>query len=177
MNTYILKKAEITRQWHVIDAKDQPLGRLASQVAQLLKGKHKPVYTPHLAMGDYVIVVNASQIKATGNKLEGKRYYRHSNYPGGFKVETLVRRLQRQPTRVIEDAVKGMLPHGPLGSDLMRMLKVYAGATHPHEAQVKGGLQPIIKPRPRKLAKPAASAAESPATPPVPPRGPPGAKG
>jgi large subunit ribosomal protein L13 len=137
MKTYSLKGRDITHDWHVIDAADQTLGRLATQVAILLRGKHKPVYSPHLDMGDYVIVVNADKIRVTGRKRQQKIYYRHSTYPGGLKMETLEKLLARQPARVIERAVKGMLPHNRLGRAIHRHLKVYAGPDHPHEAQVR----------------------------------------
>jgi large subunit ribosomal protein L13 len=137
MKTYSPKAREITRDWHVVDAAGQTLGRLASEVAGLLRGKHKPTYSPHLDMGDYVVVVNSEKIRVTGRKRQQKTYYRHSMYPGGLKVETLEKLLARHPTRVIERAVKGMLPHNRLGRALNRHLKVYAGPDHPHEAQVR----------------------------------------
>jgi large subunit ribosomal protein L13 len=137
MKTYSLRAREITRDWHVIDAAGQTLGRLASEVASLLRGKHKPTYSPHLDMGDYVVVVNADKIRVTGRKRQQKMYYRHSLYPGGLKVESLEKLLARRPTRVVERAVKGMLPHNRLGRALYRHLKVYAGPNHPHEAQVR----------------------------------------
>lgn len=137
MKTYSLKAKEITRDWHVVDAAGQTLGRLAAQVASLLRGKHKPTYSPHLDMGDYVVVVNAERIRVTGRKVQQKMYYRHSMYPGGLKVESLERLLARRPARVIERAVKGMLPHNRLGRTVYRHLKVYAGPNHPHEAQVR----------------------------------------
>lgn len=138
MKTYSPKASEIVRQWHVIDASGQTLGRLATQIAQLLKGKHKPYYAPHLDVGDYVIVVNAEKVRVTGDKLEGKNYYRHSGYPGGLKTVTLGRQLQTHPERVIEHAVRGMLPHNVLGRAMYKKLKVYAGPTHPHGSQVTG---------------------------------------
>jgi large subunit ribosomal protein L13 len=137
MKTYSLRASEITRDWHVVDAADQALGRLATEVASLLRGKHKPTYAPHMDMGDYVVVVNAEKIRVTGRKRQQKMYYRHSMYPGGLKVESLERLLARRPTRVIERAVKGMLPHNRLGRAMYRHLKVYAGPNHPHEAQVR----------------------------------------
>jgi len=138
MKTFSLKAREITPDWHVIDAADQTLGRLATRIAGLLRGKHKPTYSPHLDMGDFVVVVNAEKIRITGRKGRQKVYYRHSMYPGGLKMETLEKLLARAPTRVIERAVKGMLPHNRLGRTLYRHLKVYAGPDHPHEAQVRG---------------------------------------
>lgn len=137
MRTYSLKGADIRREWHVLDAADQTLGRLATRIAHLLRGKHKPTYSPHLEMGDYVIVVNASRVRVTGKKLQDKVYYRHSGYHGGLKTITLGDLLAKRPTRVIEAAVRGMLPHNRLGRKLLRNLKVYAGPDHPHEAQVK----------------------------------------
>ncbi|HUV51987.1 MAG TPA: 50S ribosomal protein L13 [Dehalococcoidia bacterium] len=137
MRTHSAKASDIERKWWVIDASGKKLGRLASEVAVLLKGKHKPMYTPHLDVGDFVIVVNATKIEVTGKKLSDKMYYRHSNYPGGFKSISLEKILQTKPTRAIEYAVKGMLPHNRLGAAMFKKLKVYAGSEHPHEAQVK----------------------------------------
>jgi len=137
MKTYTLKKGEIQKDWHVIDAQGQILGRLAARIAHLLRGKHKPTYSPHLDMGDYVVVINAEKVRVTGKKLREKIYYRHSGYPGGLKATTLEEMLRKQPTRVIEKAVWGMLPHNRLGRKLLRHLKVYAGPEHPHQAQVK----------------------------------------
>jgi len=137
MRTYSMKATDIQRKWWVIDAADKTLGRVATQVAVLLKGKHKPTYTPHMDVGDYVIVVNAAKVRVTGNKLTQKIYYRHSQYPGGLKSTSLKRMLETHPTRVIEHAVKGMLPHNRLGAAMIKKLKVYPGAEHPHEAQVK----------------------------------------
>jgi large subunit ribosomal protein L13 len=136
MKTYSTRSSDLTPQWHVIDASGKTLGRLASVVATLLMGKHKPIYTPNLNTGDFVIVVNAAKVRVTGNKAQQKVYYRHSGYPGGLKSVTLERMMQTHPTRVIEYAVKGMLPHNRLGRDMLRRLKVYAGDTHPHQAQV-----------------------------------------
>jgi large subunit ribosomal protein L13 len=137
MRTFSLKGGDISRKWLVIDAADQTLGRLAARIARLLRGKHKPTYSPHLEMGDYVIVVNAARVRVTGKKLNDKLYYRHSGYPGGLKSVTLGELMATRPTRVIEAAVRGMLPHNRLGRKLVRNLKVYAGPEHPHEAQVK----------------------------------------
>jgi large subunit ribosomal protein L13 len=137
MGTYSTKASDIERKWLVMDASGKTLGRLASEVASLLKGKHKPIYSPHLDVGDYVIVVNAAEIKVTGNKLTQKIYYRHSGYPGGLKSITLGRMMETHPTRVIEYAVKGMLPHNRLGAAMFKKLKVYPGAEHPHQGQVK----------------------------------------
>lgn len=136
MKTYSLKGAEIEKRWHVMDADGQTLGRLATQVANLLMGKHKPTYSRHLDMGDYVVVVNAEKMRVTGNKLKDKTYYRHTGYMGGIKETTLGAMLQRRPRRVVELAVRGMLPRNRLGRQLYRHLKVYAGPDHPHQAQV-----------------------------------------
>jgi len=138
MKTYSTKADDIERQWHVIDASGKTLGRLATQVASLLKGKHKPIYVPHLDTGDYVIVLNAAKVRVTGKKLKQKTYYRHSGYPGGLKAVTYEEMMSAHPTRVIEYAVKGMLPHNRLGRAMFKKLKVYAGDNHPHQAQVAG---------------------------------------
>ena len=135
MRSYMPKEDEITRDWVVLDASDQVLGRLATEAARLLRGKHKPSFTPHLDTGDFVVVVNADQIKLTGNKLDDKVYYRHSGRPGSLKSETARERLEKYPERVIEAAVWGMLPKNRLGRKLLRKLKVYSGPEHPHEAQ------------------------------------------
>ncbi len=137
MRTYSTKISDIERKWWVIDASGKRLGRLASEVAVLLKGKHKPIYSPHLDVGDYVVVINAEKIEVTGKKLSEKMYYRHSNYPGGLRSINLERLLQTNPTRAVEYAVRGMLPHNRLGAAMFKKLKVYAGAEHPHVAQVK----------------------------------------
>ena len=138
MKTYNTKASDLKPAWHVIDASGRTLGRLASEVATLLMGKHKPIYTPHLNTGDFVIVLNAAKVRVTGRKAEQKTYYRHSGYPGGLKSVTFAKMMETHPTRVIEHAVKGMLPHNPLGRDMLRRLKVYADDAHPHEAQVGG---------------------------------------
>ncbi len=135
MKTYAVKASEIERQWWVVDAADQTLGRLATRIATLLEGKHKPTYSPHIDTGDHVVVVNASRIKVTGNKLLQKRYYRHSGYPGGLKEESLQRLMERKPELVIERAVKGMLPQNRIGRAMIKKLKVYGGSEHPHQAQ------------------------------------------
>jgi large subunit ribosomal protein L13 len=137
VKTYSPKKAEITHEWHLVDAAGQPLGRLASRVAQLLRGKHKPGYTPHLDVGDYVVVINAAKVAITGRKAEQKIYYRYSGYPGGLKQETFAQLLRRKPERVIEHAVRGMLPKTALGRHMYRKLRVYPGPTHPHQGQVR----------------------------------------
>lgn len=139
MKTYTLKAREIETRWHVLDADGRPLGRLASETAQLLRGKHRPTFTPHLDNGDFVVVVNASKVKVTGNKMQQKLYYRHSGYPGGLKETPLPRMLERHPERVVKQAVKGMLPHNRLGRKLLGHLKVYGGPEHPHEAQINAG--------------------------------------
>jgi large subunit ribosomal protein L13 len=133
--TFTPKPASIQRAWHVVDASDLPLGRLASEVAQILRGKHKPIYTPHLDTGDFVIVVNAEKIAVTSDKSQSKIYYRHSGFPGGIKAETFESLLQRRPEAVVERAVRGMLPKNKLGRKMLRKLRVYAGPDHPHEAQ------------------------------------------
>lgn len=135
IKTYVPKAAEIEQRWFLVDAEGVTLGRLATQIASILRGKHKPQFTPHLDLGDYVIVVNAEKVNVTGKKQEQKRYYRHSGYPGGFRSTPLNDMLERHPERVIEAAVKGMIPHTNLGRDQIKKLKVYAGANHPHAAQ------------------------------------------
>ena len=135
MRTRAIRAGEIERRWYVVNAADQTLGRLASRIAQVLKGKHKPTYSTHLDVGDFVIVVNAEKVRTTGRKLEQKKYYRHSGYPGGLRTDTLRTVLATRPERVIERAVRGMLPHNKLGADMLRKLKVYPGPDHPHEAQ------------------------------------------
>ena len=133
--TYVTKNEDVQREWYVVDATGQTLGRLATRVAHRLRGKHKPIYSPSVDTGDYVIVVNADKIHVTGRKLDQKIYYRHSGYPGGLKQITLRNLLQKHPTRVIEHAVRGMLPKNRLGRRMFKKLKVYAGPNHPHEAQ------------------------------------------
>ena len=135
MKTYSAKPQDITRDWYVIDANDKVLGRLASAIAHRLRGKHKPIYTPHLDTGDHVVVINAARIKVTGNKLLQKSYYRHSGYPGGLREESLEALMARKPEIVIERAVKGMLPQNRLGRAMFKKLRVYRGAEHPHQAQ------------------------------------------
>jgi large subunit ribosomal protein L13 len=136
MKTFSLSAKDIEKDWQVIDATGQTLGRLASEVARLLMGKHKPTYSPHLDMGDFVVIVNADKVHVTGKKLDDKIYYRHTGYMGGLKETVLSDMLQKQPRRVIELAVRGMLPRNRLSRHLLRHLKVYAGPDHPHEAQV-----------------------------------------
>jgi large subunit ribosomal protein L13 len=135
VKTFSAKNEEIEPKWYVVDAQGKTLGRLASQIATILRGKHKPIYTPHVDCGDYVVVVNADKIWVTGRKLDQKMYYRHSGYPGGLKEIKLRDQLQKFPERVIEAAVKGMLPKNRLGRQMYMKLKVYAGADHPHAAQ------------------------------------------
>lgn len=135
MKTFVAKPHEVKRDWYVIDAKGKVLGRVASEVARRLRGKHKPEYTPHVDTGDYIIVINAADIVVTGNKARGKVYYRHTGYPGGIRETTFEQMQQRFPGRALQKAVKGMLPKGPLGYAMARKLKVYAGDEHPHSAQ------------------------------------------
>jgi large subunit ribosomal protein L13 len=139
--TYNAKPGELARSWFVVDAEGQTLGRLATRIADTLRGKRKPQYTPHVDTGDFVIVVNCERIHVTGQKLEQKRYYRHSGYPGGIRHRTLAEQLQRRPEEVIRHAVRGMLPANRLGRAQLRKLKIYAGAEHPHEAQRPEPLQ------------------------------------
>ena len=141
MKTYTPTPADIEHQWYLVDAADKTLGRLASRIAGYLQGKHKPVYTPHLDTGDYIVVVNAARLRVSGNKLESKLYHRHSGYPGGLRTRTLGELLKSRPERVIEIAVRGMLPRGPLGRAMFRKLKVYPGEAHQHEAQQPAPLQ------------------------------------
>jgi len=136
MNTLSTRISEVKREWHVIDATNKTLGRLATDVARLLRGKHKPTFSPSLDTGDFVVVVNAAKVRVTGKKADIKIYYHHSGYPGGLKSNSLAELLQNRPTRVIEHAVKGMLPHNSLGRTQFKKLKVYAGPDHPHQAQV-----------------------------------------
>jgi large subunit ribosomal protein L13 len=133
--TYVTKPAEVKREWFVVDAEGKTLGRLASEVARILRGKHKPIYSPSVDTGDYVIIVNAQKIQVTGRRLDQKKYYRHSGYMGGLSEITLRDQLERYPNRVIEAAVKGMLPKNRLGRQMIKKLKVYAAADHPHQAQ------------------------------------------
>ncbi len=133
--TFSAKAHEVVQNWFVVDAQGKVLGRLASEIAKRLRGKHKPEYTPHVDTGDYIVVVNVEKITVTGNKAKGKIYYRHSGYPGGIYADTFEQLQARAPERVLEKAVKGMLPKGPLGYAMIKKLKVYAGAAHPHSAQ------------------------------------------
>ncbi len=135
MKTFMASPATIDRKWYVVDATDKTLGRLSSEIAKVLRGKNKAIFTPHIDTGDYVIVINAEKIKVTGKKLDQKIYYHHSDYVGGMKEATLREKLNKKPEQVIELAVKGMLPKGPLGREMYSKLHVYAGAEHPHAAQ------------------------------------------
>jgi large subunit ribosomal protein L13 len=135
MKTYVPKKGDIQRSWYIVDAAGQNLGRLASDIARVLRGKHKATFTPNDDVGDFVVVVNAAKIAFTGKKMNDKMYYRHSGYPGGLREFTLETMLEKHPERVLEKAVRGMIPHNRLGEDMYRKLKVYAGPDHPHEAQ------------------------------------------
>lgn len=135
MKTFIPKKQDINQVWYLIDAKDKVLGRLATKIAAILRGKEKPLFTPHLDTGDSVVVINADKVKVTGNKEKTKVYFRHSGYPGGTTFETVAQVRSAKPERILESAVKGMLPHNKLGRALFRKLWIYAGETHPHEAQ------------------------------------------
>ena len=137
MKTYSTKAADIKREWQIINASDQVLGKLATRAAALLIGKHKPIFSRHLDVGDYVVVVNAEKVRVTGNKAQQKVYYRHSGYPGGLKSISLEKLLETNPTRVIEYAVKGMVPHTRLGAKMMKRLRVFAGENHPYKGQVK----------------------------------------
>ena len=135
MNSFMANPAKVERKWYVVDATGYTLGRLASEVAKVLRGKNKPIFTPHIDTGDYVVIINAEKIKVTGKKLDQKIYYHHSDYVGGMKETTLREMLAKKPEKVVELAVKGMLPKGPLGREMFTKLHVYAGAEHPHAAQ------------------------------------------
>jgi len=135
VRTYTPKPGEVTRAWHVIDATDVVLGRLASQTAVLLRGKHKPTFAPHVDTGDFVVIINAEKVTLTGAKLEQKKAYRHSGFPGGLKATSYTELLAKNPTKAVEKAVRGMLPHNSLARQQLTKLKVYAGGNHPHEAQ------------------------------------------
>lgn len=135
LKTYNLKNEEIERKWYLVDAKDKNLGRLCTEIARILRGKNKPAFTPHLDCGDFVIVINADKIKVTGNKLEDKKYYRHSGYVGNLKVTNLKKKMEKSPEFVIRNAVKGMLPHNVLGRKILKKLKIYRGEKNIHSAQ------------------------------------------
>ena len=135
MKTYVARPRDVQRDWYVVDASDKVLGRLASAIAHRLRGKHNPIYTPHVDTGDFIVVTNVEKIKVTGNKAEQKLYHRHSGYPGGVRTVSFAQLQQRFPERALERAVKGMLPKGPLGYAMLKKLKCYAGPSHPHAAQ------------------------------------------
>ena len=135
MKTFSAKSHEVKREWLVVDATDKVLGRLATEIARRLRGKHKPEYTPHVDTGDYIVVTNVEKIRVTGNKAEDKKYYRHTGFPGGIYETSFIKMQQRFPGRVLEKAVKGMLPHNKLGRQVIKKLKVYSGSEHPHAAQ------------------------------------------
>ncbi|HLZ71068.1 MAG TPA: 50S ribosomal protein L13 [Dehalococcoidia bacterium] len=166
MKTYSTTRTEVRRTWHVLDASNIPLGRLATHAASLIRGKHKVTYAPHLDTGDYVVVINAEKVALSGQKLEQKKYYSHSQYPGGLKIRSVREQIERNPARVVEKAVFGMLPHNRLGRSLHGHLKVYVGPEHPHAAQVNGPAQPALSQPPppdrarakKAAAKPAATA-------------------
>jgi large subunit ribosomal protein L13 len=141
MKTYTAKAGQVEHGWYVVDAQNKVLGRLAVQIASRLRGKHKPIYTPHVDTGDFIVVVNASKLRVTGRKPERKVYYRHTGYPGGLKETTFAKLQAADPERVLKIAVKGMLPKGPLGYAMLRKLKIYAGGTHPHSAQQPKNLE------------------------------------
>ena len=142
MKTHTVKAREIKESWHVVDATDRPLGRLASEIANVLRGKHRPEYSPHLSLGDHVIVVNADKIYVSGEKREKKLYYRFSGYPGGLKIKTMRDVIDNDPTAVVRHAVRRMLPHTRLGRRMLKKLRVYAGPEHPHTAQKPEGMPP-----------------------------------
>ena len=135
MKTIFVKPKDVERKWWLVDAEDQTLGRLASRITTVLRGKHKPIYSPHMETGDFVVVVNAEKVKITGNKREQKVYYRHSGYPGGLKTEVLGKLTTTKPTFALEHAIKGMLPRGKMGRKIFKNVKIYAGTEHPHGAQ------------------------------------------
>lgn len=135
MKTYTAKPAEVKRDWYIIDATDKVLGRMAADIARRLRGKHKAEYTPHVDTGDYIVIINAEKIRVTGNKFTDKKYHHHTGYPGGLKTITFDKLLEKNPVKIIETAVKGMLPKNPLGRQMFRKLKVYVGDQHPHTAQ------------------------------------------
>lgn len=135
MSTYMAKPNEVERKWYVVDAEGKTLGRLATRIAEVLRGKHKPTFTPHMDTGDYVIVVNAAEVKLTGNKWEQKKYYHHSQYPGGLREMSYEELRKKRPELIVKNAVRGMLPHNKLGEKIFKKLKVYTASDHPHEAQ------------------------------------------
>lgn len=135
MKTFSAKPETVERDWYIVDAEDKTLGRLSTEIARRLRGKHKPVYTPHVDTGDYIVVINAEKVRVTGNKTTDKMYHHHTGYPGGLKSISFEKLIERAPERVIETAVKGMLPKNPLGRAMFKKMKVYAGTEHPHAAQ------------------------------------------
>ena len=141
MKTFSAKSHEVMRDWYIVDATGQVLGRVAAEIARRLRGKHKPEFTPHVDTGDYIVVVNAEKLRVTGNKAKGKLYHRHTTYPGGIRTTNFEKLQAKHPARVLQMAVKGMLPKGPLGYAMLRKMKVYAGADHPHTAQQPKQLQ------------------------------------
>jgi large subunit ribosomal protein L13 len=141
MKTYVAKPSEVHHGWYLVDAQGKVLGRLATRIAQRLRGKHRPEYTPHVDTGDYIVVVNADKLRVTGNKAEQKKYYRHTGYPGGIRETTFAVLHAKHPDRVLQKAVKGMMPKGPLGNAMLRKLKIYAGEGHPHSAQSPQALE------------------------------------
>lgn len=141
MKTYVVTPSDVEREWFVVDAAGETLGRLASKIAPILRGKHKPIFTPRMDVGDYVIVINAEKVAVTGKKRQEKMYYHHTQYPGGFRAETLEEMLEKHPTRVVERAVRGMLPKNRLSDAVVKKLKVYAGDSHPHQAQQPQSLE------------------------------------
>lgn len=135
MRTHATRASEVTREWHLVDAEGQILGRMASEVAYLLRGKHKPIYVPYLDVGDHVVIVNAASFRVSGRKMQQKTYFRHTGWPGGARFRSLADRMKKRPEEVVRDTVRGMLPKGPLGRQMLRKLKVYGGPDHPHQAQ------------------------------------------
>ena len=135
MKTFTAKQETVERDWYVVDAEDKTLGRLSTEIARRLRGKHKPVYTPHVDTGDYIVVINAEKVRVTGNKTTDKMYHHHTGYPGGLKSISFEKLIEKAPERIIESAVKGMLPKNPLGRAMFKKMKVYAGSEHPHTAQ------------------------------------------
>ncbi|MBI4282250.1 MAG: 50S ribosomal protein L13 [Chloroflexi bacterium] len=161
MKTCNTKPSQVESQWHVFDARDQILGRLATEVSGLLQGKHKPIYARHILTGDYVIVVNASKIRVTGRKLEQELYRSHSNYPGSLRETPMFEVLENHPDRIIRAAVRGMLPKNILGRQMLKRLKIYAGETHPHEAQIRGQANVKLQERPTEQEGPTQAEAQS----------------
>ena len=145
MKTYSARAADITREWHLVDATDQTLGRMSTQIARLIIGKHKPIFTPSQDCGDYVVVINAAKIRFTGNKAKQKLYYRHSGYPGGFKSVSLEKLMQMDPTKVIKHSINGMLPHTRQGAVMRKRLRVFNDAEHPHAAQLQANTEKEAK--------------------------------